>query len=124
VRIYVGNLSYDVEDQDLRTLFEAYGEVSSATVIKDKYTGNSKGFGFVEMPEAEAGGKAVKELRGKEHKGRTLNIDEARPQGAGGGPGGGPGGGGGRGPRPGGGGGRGPRGGGGGGFGGGRGGGY
>jgi RNA recognition motif-containing protein len=120
VRIYVGNLSYDVEDQELRSLFEPYGEVASASVIKDRYTGNSKGFGFVEMATNEAGQKAVKELRGKEYRGRTLNIDEARPPAAGDRPGGG-GGGHSRGPRPGGGGGRGGprRGGGGGGYGGG-----
>jgi cold-inducible RNA-binding protein len=111
VRIYVGNLSYDVTDDDLKGLFEPYGEVASANVITDKFTGNSKGFGFVEMPAREAASKAIQELRGREVRGRTLNVDEARPSGAGGG-----GGGGGRGgPRGGGGGGRGPRGGGGGG---------
>ena len=110
MRIYVGNLSYDMTDDDLRVLFEPYGEVASANVITDKFTGSSKGFGFVEMAAREAGQKAISELRGKEIKGRALNIDEARPQGTGGGggarsgarPGGG--GGGGRGPRGGGGG--------------------
>ncbi|MBI3450824.1 MAG: RNA-binding protein [Acidobacteria bacterium] len=112
MRIYVGNLSYEMTDDDLRGMFEPYGEVSSANVITDKFTGSSKGFGFVEMPAREAGQKAISELRGREVRGRALNVDEAKPQGmAGGGGGGGgrPGGGGGR---PGGGGGRGPRGGG------------
>ena len=108
MRIYVGNLSYDMTDDDLRVLFEPYGEVASANVITDKFTGSSKGFGFVEMVAREAGQKAISELRGKEIKGRALNIDEARPQGTGGG--GGPR----SGARPGGGAGRGPRGGGGG----------
>lgn len=96
MRIYVGNLSYDVTDQELRELFAAYGEVSSASVVTDKFTGNSKGFGFVEMPTREAAQKAIQELRGRQVRGRTLNVDEARPLGSGGGPGGG------RGPRPGG----------------------
>src|SRR5258706_8741789 len=106
VRIYVGNLSYEMTDEDLRGLFEPYGEVSSANVITDKFTGSSKGFGFVEMPARDAGQKAISELRGREIRGRALNVDEARPQGTGGG--GGPR----AGARPGGGGGRGPRGGG------------
>ncbi len=113
MRIYVGNLSYEVTDEDLRGLFEAYGEVTSANVITDKFTSSSKGFGFVEMTARDAALKAIQELRGREVRGRAINVDEARPQGAGGG-------GAGRGPRGGGGGGRGPRGGGG--YGGGRGG--
>jgi len=107
VRIYVGNLSYDMSQDELRAMFEPYGEVASANIITDRFTGNSKGFGFVEMPSDEDGKKAIKELRGKQVKGRTLNIEEARPSGAGGGerrgpgprPGGGFGGGGGRPPR-------------------------
>jgi len=100
VRIYVGNLSYDVTDQELRELFGQYGEVSTASVITDKFTGNSKGFGFVEMAEREGAQKAIQELRGRQIRGRTLNVDEARPMGTGAGGGGPRGGGGGmRGPR-------------------------
>jgi RNA recognition motif-containing protein len=85
VRIYVGNLSYEVTDEELRGLFEPYGEVSAANVIIDKFTGNSKGFGFVEMPAREAAQKAIRELRGRQVRGRALNVDEARPLGQGGG---------------------------------------
>ena len=87
MRIYVGNLSYDVTAEELRLLFEPYGQVLSANIITDKFTGNSKGFGFVEMQSPEAGQKAVKELRGKQIKGRTLNVEEAHPLSSAGGPG-------------------------------------
>jgi RNA recognition motif-containing protein len=80
-------------DDELRELFAAYGEVSSANVIMDRMTGNSKGFGFVEMAARDAGEKAIKELRGRQVGGRSLNVDEARPQSQGGGGGGGMGGG-------------------------------
>jgi len=102
VRIYVGNLSYQVTDEELRQAFEAFGEVSSANVIMDKFSGQSKGFGFVEMPSKSEAEAAISSLNGKELKGRALNVNEARPrpgpggEGGGGGRGGGRGGGGGR----------------------------
>ncbi len=80
MNIYVGNLSYDVSEEDLRQAFVAFGQVSSATIIKDKYSGQSKGFGFVEMPSAEEARSAVSQMNGKELKGRALNVNEARPR--------------------------------------------
>ena len=96
MNIYVGNLSYDVSEENLRQAFEAFGQVSSATIVKDKYSGQSKGFGFVEMPSAEEARSAINQLNGKELKGRTLNVNEARPRTEGGRGGGGGGRGGGR----------------------------
>jgi len=103
VRIYVGNLSYQVTDEELRQAFEAFGEVSSANVIMDKFSGQSKGFGFVEMSSKSEAEAAISSLNGKDLKGRALNVNEARPRpgpggegGGGGGRGGGRGGGGGR----------------------------
>jgi len=89
MNIYVGNLSYDVLEENLRQAFEAFGQVSSATIVKDKYSGQSKGFGFVEMPSAEEARSAINQLNGKELKGRTLNVNEARPRTEGGKGGGG-----------------------------------
>jgi RNA recognition motif-containing protein len=80
VRIYVGNLSYSVSDEELRQAFEAFGQVTSASVIMDKFSGQSKGFGFVEMPVREEAEAAIRELKGKDLKGRALNVDEARPR--------------------------------------------
>ena len=80
MNIYVGNLSFDMNDSDLRQAFEEFGEVSSATILKDRYTGRSRGFGFVEMPDDEAGKKAIAEMNGKEFMGRPLKVDEARPR--------------------------------------------
>jgi cold-inducible RNA-binding protein len=88
VRIYVGNLSYQVTDDELRQAFEAFGEVSSANVIMDKFSGQSKGFGFVEMPSKSEAEAAIGSLNGKELKGRALNVNEARPRPASGGDGG------------------------------------
>lgn len=79
MRIYVGNLSYEATDVDLRTTFEDFGEVESATIIKDKFSGKSKGFGFVEMPSNEEAQSAIEGLNGHELKGRKLNVNEARP---------------------------------------------
>ena len=119
MNIYVGNLSHDVTDEDLRQEFETFGQVESATVIKDKFSGDSRGFGFVEMPSKEEAAAAISGLEEHELKGRKINVNEARPRptgGRGGGRGGGGGGGrGGRGGGYGGGGGGGGRGGGGGG---------
>lgn len=80
MKLYVGNLAYSVEDQDLQDFFATVGAVISATVIKDKLDGRSKGFGFVEMADDEAGKSAINSLNGKELKGRAIVVSEARPQ--------------------------------------------
>jgi RNA recognition motif-containing protein len=80
MNIYAGNLSREVTEEDLRQAFEAFGQVESAAVIKDKYSGESKGFGFVEMPAKAEGQSAINGLNGTELKGRTLNVNEARPR--------------------------------------------
>ena len=80
MNIYVGSLSFDVNDEELRAAFEAFGQVASATVIKDKYSGESRGFGFVEMPSKGEAQAAIDGLNGKDLKGRTLNVGEARPR--------------------------------------------
>jgi len=80
MKIYVGNLSYEVTEEDLRLALEPFGQVESATIIKDKYSGQSKGFGFVEMASKAEGQSAIDGLNGKELKGRTLNVNEARPR--------------------------------------------
>ena len=92
MNIYVGNLSPDVTGDDLRQAFEAFGQVESANVITDKYSGESRGFGFVEMPSKEEAQAAITGMTGKDIKGKAVNVNEARPrpQGSGGGrPGGG-----------------------------------
>ena len=108
-KLYVGNLSYGVTNESLESLFAEFGEVRSAQVIQDRDTGRSKGFGFVEMADDNAAQAAINALNEKEHDGRPLTVNEARPRedrGGGGGRGGyGGGGGGGRGGRGGGGGG-------------------
>jgi len=100
MNIYVGSLSYEVTEDDLKEAFEAFGQVESVSIIKDKYSGQSKGFGFVDMPAKAEAQSAINDLNGKELKGRTLNVNEARPRtetrGGGGGYGGGRGGQGGR----------------------------
>ena len=80
MNIYVGNLSYQITDDDLRTAFEGFGEVSSASLIKDKFTNESKGFGFVEMPRQADAEAAIKGLNGTELKGRSLTVNQARPR--------------------------------------------
>jgi len=80
MKIYVGNLSYEVTEEDLRLAFESFGQVESATIIKDKYSGRSKGFGFVEIASKDEGRSAIDSLNGKELKGRALNVNEARPR--------------------------------------------
>jgi len=80
MNIYVGNLAYEFTDDELRKEFEAFGQVASATIIKDKYSGDSKGFGFVEMPTEEEAQAAIDGLNGKEVKGRALNVNKARPR--------------------------------------------
>jgi RNA recognition motif-containing protein len=96
MNIYVSNLSFAVQDEDLKEFFAEYGEVSSAKVIMDKATNRSRGFGFVEMPNEEAGKKAIAELDGASADGRTMRVTVAKPREdrpAGGGYGGGNGGG-------------------------------
>jgi cold-inducible RNA-binding protein len=101
-KLYVGNLSYNVDSSELEQLFGAHGTVQSAEVISDRMTGRSKGFGFVEMSTDEEAQAAIAALNGQDNNGRALTVNEAkpredRPRGGGGGFGGGGGGGGGRG---------------------------
>jgi RNA recognition motif-containing protein len=98
MNIYVGNLSYGMTEDALRQAFAAHGAVESARIIKDRDTGQSKGFGFVEMPNQQEAEAAIKELDGADLGGRKIRVNEARPR-EGGPGGGGGGGGGGRGPR-------------------------
>lgn len=79
VNIYVGNLSYQMTDEELKDTFGQFGEVSSAKIIVDKFSQRSKGFGFVEMDD-EGAKKAIDELNGKEVQGRTLRVNEAKPR--------------------------------------------
>lgn len=80
VNIYVGNLSFQVTEVDLRAEFEKFGKVNTATVIKDKLTGKSKGFGFIEMPNISEAELAIKKLDGASVKGRNLKVNESRPR--------------------------------------------
>ena len=80
MNIYVGNLSADVRDETIREAFESFGEVTSARVIKDKYSGQSKGFGFVEMPTQSQAQTAIKSLNGKKLLGKEISVKEARPR--------------------------------------------
>lgn len=80
MNIYVGNLSYEATDEDLRLAFEAFGEVKSATVMKDKISGEPRGFGFVEMQSKSDAQSAIDGLNEKELKGRQLKVNEARPR--------------------------------------------
>jgi RNA recognition motif-containing protein len=80
IKLYVGGLAYAVTDKDLEEMFAAHGKVTSAAVIKDRDSGQSKGFGFVEMSEDEEGRTAIKELNGKDVSGRSLTVNQARPQ--------------------------------------------
>ncbi|MDI6762379.1 MAG: RNA-binding protein [Thermodesulfobacteriota bacterium] len=80
MNIYVGNLSFDVSEENLQTAFSAYGQVSSATIVKDKYSGQARGFGFVEMPDSNEARTAIANLNGKELNGRQMNVNEARPR--------------------------------------------
>ena len=80
MNIYVSNLGFSVQDEDLKEYFEEYGEVTSAKVITDKFTNRSRGFGFVEMPDESAGQKAIKELNGAVVEGRSISVTVARPR--------------------------------------------
>ncbi len=85
MNIYVGNLAYSVDEGELQALFANYGTVASASIITDRETGQSKGFGFVEMPVQEEAEAAIAGLNGVEHRGRQLTVNEARPRGESGG---------------------------------------
>ena len=80
MNIYVGNLSYETTEENLKEAFEVFGEVNTVKIIKDNYTGRSKGFGFVEMPAKAEAQSAIEGLNGKDLKGRSLNVSEARPR--------------------------------------------
>lgn len=80
MNIYIGNISYSVDEQELEQIFSEFGEVSSAKIIIDRVTGRSKGFGFVEMPNNEEGQQAIDNLEGREVNGRKLRVNEARPR--------------------------------------------
>ncbi|MCZ6676610.1 MAG: RNA-binding protein [Candidatus Poribacteria bacterium] len=80
MNIYVGNLSFDAMDEDLRGAFESFGQVDSVQIIRDNFSGRSRGFGFVEMPESGEAQEAISKLDGQELMGRTLRVNEARPR--------------------------------------------
>jgi len=80
MNIYVGNLPGTVNENDLRETFQAFGEVATASIIKDKFSGDSRGFGFVEMPKREEAEKAIAMLNGKDLKGRTATVNVAKPR--------------------------------------------
>jgi len=80
MNIFVGNLSPGITEDDLQQAFEAFGKIASVTVIKDKFSGESRGFGFVEMPDKAEAQSAIDGLNGKDLKGQTLNVNEARPR--------------------------------------------
>lgn len=80
MNIYVGNLPFEATDDDLQQLFGAHGEVTSANVIKDRFSGESRGFGFVEMPARKDAEAAITALNGTDLKGRTITVNEAKPK--------------------------------------------
>jgi cold-inducible RNA-binding protein len=80
MNMYVSNLSFHTTEEDLRNLFQTFGEVSSAKVVFDNVSGRSRGFGFVEMPEEKAAKEAMERLQGKEIEGRSLNVSVAKPR--------------------------------------------
>lgn len=80
MKLYVGGLAYAVTEQDLEALFAEYGKVTSSAVIKDRDSGQSKGFGFIEMEDLKEAQNAIKELNGKEVSGRSITVNQARPQ--------------------------------------------
>ena len=80
MNIYVGNLAHAVTEEELRQAFEVFGEVAEARLIIDKFSGKSKGFGFVEMPSKEEAEKAIEEMNGKELKERPISVNEAKPK--------------------------------------------
>ena len=80
MNIYVGNLSFQLSENDLNSAFEEYGQVDSAKIITDRETGRSKGFGFIEMPNQEEAEKAIEGLNGKELEGRAVKVNESKPR--------------------------------------------
>ena len=80
MNIYVGNLSYEVNEEDLQNAFSEFGEVESVKIIKDQYSGRSKGFGFVEMPDRNEANAAIEGLNSKEFKGRSIKVNKAKPR--------------------------------------------
>lgn len=80
MNIYVGNLSREASDEDLRQAFQSFGQVSSISIIKDKFTGESRGFAFIEMPSKDEAQAAIAGMNGKELKGKILTVNEARPR--------------------------------------------
>lgn len=80
MNIYVGNLAHKTTEDELRAAFEEIGQVESVNIVKDKFSGESRGFGFVEMPSKDEAQKAIEEMNGKELGGRSLNVNEARPR--------------------------------------------
>jgi RNA recognition motif-containing protein len=80
MNIYVGNLSYETNEEDLQNAFSEFGEVVSVKIIKDQYSGRSKGFGFVEMPDRTEANAAIADLNNKELKGRPINVNMAKPR--------------------------------------------
>ena len=80
MNIYVGNLPYTMDDNELRSAFSEFGAVTSASVVKDKFTGRSRGFGFVEMADAASGNQAIEAMNGRNMAGRPLVVNEARPR--------------------------------------------
>ena len=80
MNIYVGNMSFDVSESELREAFEQFGEITEVRLIMDKFSGKSKGFCFIEMPNKEEAQKAIEEMNEKEFKGRALNVSEAKPK--------------------------------------------
>lgn len=80
MNIYVGNLSHQASEDDLRRAFEAFGQVESVNIIKDKFSGESRGFGFVQMPSRQEAQKAIEQMNGTDLMGRTVNVNEARPR--------------------------------------------
>jgi RNA recognition motif-containing protein len=80
MNIYVGNLDFRVEENDLKEVFEEYGSVSSTKIITDKFTGKSKGFGFIEMDDNDSANKAINELNGSQLENRDMVVNEARPK--------------------------------------------
>lgn len=89
MRIYVGNLSYETTEETLTELFTEWGEVSSSTILTERQTGRSRGFGFIEMSNDEEARKAIEEANGRDCEGRTLTVNEAKPRAERGGGGGG-----------------------------------
>ncbi len=80
MNIYVGNLSYEITDDEVRDIFSPHGEITSVSIIKDKYSGQSKGFGFVEMPNQAEAEEAIKTLNESDLKGRNIKVNQAKPK--------------------------------------------